>query len=167
MAGPAPVIDCRRFLRAGAAGTLAAAGLPIPALAESPRRGGTLKCIGLEPVSFDVHASPAEGTALVSSLVRRTLFKLAAGHGGSSDSALVPDLALKVDMSRDGRIYTIALRPGVRWEDKELAADQVHYLFPPAPRQVSSWAPWVRQYEPRSSLDRGAQLESVWLSRRP
>jgi prepilin-type N-terminal cleavage/methylation domain-containing protein len=36
------VIDRRRFLRAAAAGTLAAAGLPIPALAESPRRGGTL-----------------------------------------------------------------------------------------------------------------------------
>jgi peptide/nickel transport system substrate-binding protein len=135
-------MDRRRFLRAAAAGTLAGAGLPLPALAESPRRGGTLKCIGLEPASYDMHASPAEDTALASSLVRRTLFKLTTGsRPGFSDSVVVPDLALKADMSRDGRIYTIALRPGVRWEDKapvrgrELVAADVKYSLERALRR--------------------------------
>ena len=37
---------------------------------------------------------------------------------GPSDFTLVPDLALKADVSKDGRVYTIALRPGVRWESR-------------------------------------------------
>jgi ABC-type transport system substrate-binding protein len=51
-------------------------------------------------------------------------------------------------------------------EIQRRAADQVYYLFPPATRQASSWAPWLRGYQPRSSTDRGMQLESVWIARR-
>jgi hypothetical protein len=29
---------------------------------------------------------------------------------------------------------------------------------------VSSWAPRVRNYGPKNSFDRGAQLEVVWLT---
>jgi ABC-type transport system substrate-binding protein len=49
--------------------------------------------------------------------VRRTLFKFANGaRSGPSDFTLAPDLALKARISADGRLYTITLRPGVRWE---------------------------------------------------
>jgi hypothetical protein len=44
-------------------------------------------------------------------------------------------------------------------------AERVYYVFTPAPRSVHSWAPRVRAYGPRNSLDRGAQLEAVWLDR--
>ena len=111
-------MERRRFLFAGAGAALAAA-WPDPARADAPRRGGTLKCIAPEPWSFDVHAVSSEATALLSSLVRRTLFKQAAGpRHGSGDITLLPDLALKAEVTRDGRTYTLALRPGVRWEDK-------------------------------------------------
>ena len=124
-------MDRRRFLSA-AAGALAAGSAPRAGAAESPRRGGTLKAIGIEPGSFDPHLSPAEATALVSSLVRRTLFKLGAG-ARAGESALIPDLALKVESSRDGRLQTLTLRPGVRWENRtpvrgrEVVAADVKY----------------------------------------
>ena len=76
--------------------------------------------------------SPA--TPLISSFVRRTLFKFVNGaRYGPSDFRLVPDLALKAKASADGRLYTITLRPGVRWEGKppvngrELTAADVKY----------------------------------------
>jgi hypothetical protein len=49
---------------------------------------------------------------------------------------------------------------------QRLAVDQALCLFPPAPRRISSWSPWLRQYAPKNSMDRGAQLEGVWLARR-
>jgi peptide/nickel transport system substrate-binding protein len=108
----------RGFLGLGAGAALVAA-WPHGARAGGTRRGGSLKCIAPEPVSLDVHATADEATALLSSLVRRTLFKVAAGpRHGPADFTLLPDLALKAEVARDGRTYTLALRPGVRWEDK-------------------------------------------------
>ena len=127
----------RDFLKlsAGAAATLA--GPPGLALAgPRPKRGGVLKVIGLEPPTFDAHGTISYQTQLMSSFVRRTLFKYVNGARYSpSDFTLVPDLALKADVSKDGRVYTIVLRPGVRWESRapvkgrELVAADVKYSF--------------------------------------
>jgi ABC-type transport system substrate-binding protein len=78
-----------------------------------PKRGGTLKHIGLDPWSFDVQGSGGDPAQLISSFVRRTLFKLTAS---AAQPKLVPDLALKAEATPDGQTYTIALRPGVMWE---------------------------------------------------
>jgi ABC-type transport system substrate-binding protein len=43
------------------------------------------------------------------------------------------------------------------------AAAQVYYLHAPVPKGIASWTPRVKNYAPRNSLDRGAQLEVVWL----
>ena len=43
------------------------------------------------------------------------------------------------------------------------AAERVYYVYPPTPKSLAAWSPRVRDYEPTDSLDRGAQLESVWL----
>src|SRR5712691_1422630 len=105
----------RRFLMIGA-GAIAAA-IPRPARAQAPTRGGVLKHIGIEPSTFDVQATAADPTQLVSSFVRRTLFKFVNGaRFGASDFTLAPDLALRADVSADGTVYTIKLRRGVRWE---------------------------------------------------
>jgi len=132
----------RDFLKL-AAGAAAATWSPRAAFAEPrPRRGGVLKVIGLEPPSFDTHGTISAQTQLLSSLVRRTLFKFVNGaRYGASDFTLVPDLALKAEVSRDGRVYTIALRPGVRWEarapvnGRELVAADVKYSFERAIRK--------------------------------
>ncbi|MBF8287074.1 MAG: SBP bac 5 protein [Candidatus Rokubacteria bacterium] len=126
----------RDFLKlAGSAAAIAAAPGEVFAQAQ-PRRGGVLKQIGFEPPTFDTHATISFQTQLISSFVRRTLFKFVNGAKyGPSDFTPVPDLALKADVSKDGRVYTIALRPGVRWESRapvngrELVAADVKYSF--------------------------------------
>jgi peptide/nickel transport system substrate-binding protein len=125
----------RDFIRLGTSGAaVALAGAPVRAAAQAPKRGGVLKHIGLEPPTFDIHASVSYQTQLISSFVHRTLFKFANGaKHAPSDFTLVPDLALKADTSPDGKTYTLALRRGVRWESRapvngrELVATDVKY----------------------------------------
>ena len=82
-----------------------------------PRRGGVLKHIGIEPPTFDIHGPACDPTQLVSSFTRRGLFKFVNGSRyGPSDFTLIPDLALNASLSGDGRVYTITLRRGVKWE---------------------------------------------------
>jgi ABC-type transport system substrate-binding protein len=128
----AQVIGRRRFLAIGAG--VAATAIPRRAPARPPTCGGVLKHIGLEPSTFDVHATAAHQTQLVSSFVRRSLFKLVNGaRYGPSDFTIVPDLALRATVSSDGKAYTIALRPEVRWESRppvngrEMVASDVKY----------------------------------------
>jgi peptide/nickel transport system substrate-binding protein len=151
--GAAGALGRRRFL-AVAAGAVAAAAAPRPAPAnERPIRGGVLKQIGLDPPTFDVHATTSFETKLVSSFVRRTLFKFVNGaRYEPSDFTLAPDLALKAAVSADGRTYTITLRPGVRWESRppvngrELVAGDVKYSIERALRK-SPYAPLLGPVE--------------------
>ena len=150
----------RRFL-ALATGAAVTAAVPGRARAtERPLRGGVLKQIGLEPHTFDVHATASCETQLVSSLVRRTLFKVV--HGARyrpSDFTLAPDLALKALVSADGRTYTIALRPDVRWESRppvngrELVATDVKHSLERALRK-SPYAPLLGPVERIDAPDR-------------
>jgi ABC-type transport system substrate-binding protein len=126
-------IGRRDFLKV-AAGTAAVAAAPRAAWAQQPKRGGVLKHVGLEPPTFDIQATVSYQTQLISSFVHRQLFKFVNGATyGASDFTRVPDLALKAEVSKDGKIYTIALRPGVRWEQRapvngrEVVAADVKY----------------------------------------
>jgi peptide/nickel transport system substrate-binding protein len=133
--GAARTLGRRRFLMIGAGA--AAAMVPRPARAqERPIRGGVLKHIGIEPSTFDVQATAAYQTQLLSSFVHRTLFKFVNGaRFGPSDFTLLPDLALRADVSADGKVYTIKLRRGVRWEarppvnGREVVASDVKYTM--------------------------------------
>src|ERR1700740_3003694 len=114
----AAVLGRGQFLAITAA-TPPAVAIPRRVGAQGPNRGGILKVIGLEPPSFDIHGTASYQTQLVSSFVHRTLFKFVNGAKyGPSDFTRVPDLALKADVSPDGRVYTIKLRPGGRWESR-------------------------------------------------
>jgi peptide/nickel transport system substrate-binding protein len=117
-----------------ASGIATVVAAPLRAHARTHRRGGVLKHVGLEPATFDIQTTVSPATPLISSLVRRTLFKFVNGaRYGPSDFRLLPDLALKAEASADGRLYTITLRPGVRWEEKppvdgrEVTAADVKY----------------------------------------
>jgi peptide/nickel transport system substrate-binding protein len=136
-----PRLSRRDFARI-TAGAAALAATPGTASARQPRRGGVIKHVGIEPSSFDIHATAASPTQLMSSFVRRTLFKVVQGpRYGPSDFTLAPDLALRADVSRDGTVYTIALRPGVRWESRpplngrELTSADVKYSLDRAVRK--------------------------------
>ena len=152
-------IGRREFLKV-TGGTAAALAAPRMARAQQPKRGGVLKHIGLEPPSFDIHATVSYQTQLVSSFVHRTLFKFVNGpQYNPSDFTLVPDLALKVEVSRDGRQYTITLRQGVRWEPRppvngrELVAADVKYSLERAAKK-SGYASLLGQLEGVETPDR-------------
>ena len=152
-------IGRREFLKV-TGGTAAVLAAPRMARAQQPKRGGVLKHIGLEPPSFDIHATVSYQTQLVSSFVHRTLFKFVNGpQYNPSDFTLVPDLALKVEVSRDGRQYTITLRQGVRWEPRppvngrELVAADVKYSLERAAKK-SGYASLLGQLEAVETPDK-------------
>ncbi|HSL49339.1 MAG TPA: ABC transporter substrate-binding protein, partial [Candidatus Deferrimicrobiaceae bacterium] len=145
-------ISRRSFVKL-AAGAAVAGSVPRAAIAQGPRRGGVIKHIGLEPPSFDIHGTVSYQTQLASSFVHRTLFKFVNGaKHAPSDYTLVPDLALKADVSKDGKMYTIALRPGVRWENRaplggrELTSADVKYSLERAVKK-SGYASLLGQIE--------------------
>ena len=149
----------RDFVRA-AAGAAALGGIPSVARAQQPKRGGVIKHIGLEPPSFDIHGTVSYQTQLASSFVHRTLFKFVQGTKyGPSDFTLAPDLALRADVSKDGKVYTIALRPGVRWESRaplngrELTSADVKYTFDRAVKK-SGYANLLGQIEEVETPDK-------------
>jgi peptide/nickel transport system substrate-binding protein len=142
----------RDFVRT-AAGAAALGAMPAVARAQQPKRGGVIKHVGLEPPSFDIHGTVSYQTQLASSFVHRTLFKVVQGvKYGPSDFTLAPDLALRADVSKDGKVYTIALRPGVRWESRpplhgrELTSADVKYTFDRAVKK-SGYANLLGQIE--------------------
>ena len=149
----------RDFVRV-AAGAAALGGMPAVARAQQPKRGGVIKHIGLEPPSFDIHGTVSYQTQLASSFVHRTLLKFVQGTKyGPSDFTLAPDLALRAEVSKDGKVYTIALRPGVRWESRpplngrELTSADVKYTFDRALKK-SGYANLLGQIEAVETPDK-------------
>jgi peptide/nickel transport system substrate-binding protein len=149
----------REFVKL-AAGGAALLATPGSALAQRPKRGGVLKHIGLEPPTLDIQATASYQTQLISSFVHRGLFKFVNGATyGPSDFTLLPDLALKADVSKDGRTYTITLRQGVRWEQRppvngrELVAADVKYSMGRALKK-SPYANLLGQVEGIETPDR-------------
>ena len=112
--------------------TLAGAG----ASAQAPRAGGTLRAVfSADPPTLD----PAHATDTTSSAVIRQVFDGLL----ELDETLtpVPALARRVDASADGRVYTFALRPGVRFHNgREVRAADVKYSFE---RAAKGKRPWV------------------------
>ena len=86
--------------------------------------------------------------------------------GQAGNRSLVSDARMDALLEAQRRALSRRDRKWLIDDIQRLATDQVHYLFTPSPRLTSCWAPWVRHYQPRTSLDRGAQLETVWISRR-
>ena len=103
---------------------------------EAPRPGGTLRAVfSADPPTLD----PAHATDTTSSAVIRQVFDGLL----ELDETLtpVPALARSVRVSPDGRVYTFALRPGVRFHNgRELRAADVKYSFE---RAAKGKRPWV------------------------
>jgi ABC-type transport system substrate-binding protein len=84
--------------------------------------------------------------------------------GQAGNRSHVTDTQLDV-MLEAQRCYTSASsRRKIIHDIQRRAAAYVYYVYTPYPKAVSSWAPRVRNYGPKNSFDRGAQLEVVWLT---
>jgi peptide/nickel transport system substrate-binding protein len=83
--------------------------------------------------------------------------------GQAGNRSHVADAQLDVMLEAQRRLTSQSSRKKIIDEIQRRAAAQVYYVFTPYPRNVSSWAPRVRNYAPKNSFDRGAQLEVVWV----
>ncbi|WP_131740789.1 ABC transporter substrate-binding protein [Actinomadura roseirufa] len=90
-----------------------------------PRDGGTLRVIGSSDVEhLDTAAVTSVGAYGLARVYARTLFGTRASNVFSETVPVQPDVAARVptrengDISRDGRTYTIRLRPGVQWNTR-------------------------------------------------
>ncbi|MBI1847856.1 MAG: hypothetical protein HY294_02175 [Candidatus Rokubacteria bacterium] len=122
----------------GAAAVAGAAGLTLgaPALeAQTPKRGGTLRIRGEEPLGFDPHQTLSYRTMTNLSFVMSRLPKVKAGASiRPGTTPLESDLAESWTQPSD-TTYVFKLRRGVHWHKKapvdgrELTAEDVKYTY--------------------------------------
>jgi ABC-type transport system substrate-binding protein len=85
--------------------------------------------------------------------------------GQPNNRSHVSDTRLDVLLDAQRRDTARSSRKKIVDDIQRHAAAQVYYVYTPYPKNVSSWAPWVKNYGCKNSLDRGAQLEVVWIDR--
>jgi len=109
--------------------------LALPTAAVGQKKGGTLRgAFGSDPPTLD----PAQATDTTSSAVIRQIFDTLV----ELDETLkpVPALAERWTVSKDQKVYTFALRPGVRFHHgRELRATDIKFSFERAARGKRPW----------------------------
>jgi peptide/nickel transport system substrate-binding protein len=135
-----PSVSRRDLLRLGGAalavGATSGLGLPAPAEAQTPRRGGIFHLrSAVQPVHFDPHLTVSFATMIPLSFAYSRLVKVKAGPAVSPGTQPVEgDLAEAWERTGD-TTYVFKLRKGVRWHSKppvngrELTADDVKYTY--------------------------------------
>jgi len=74
------------------------------------------------------NANPMYATDSVDSAVSRLIF--AGLFEYDNDNKLVPNLADKIDLDKTGKIYTVTLKPDLKWHDgQKLTADDVVFTY--------------------------------------
>jgi peptide/nickel transport system substrate-binding protein len=105
------------------------------ALAQQPKRGGVLRIAEREAPSLDPHLNISFLTHTHVSLAYGQLVRFPHGPEQShpTDFSIVPDVAERWTVSKDGTVYTFQLRRGVKFHNKppvngrEVTADDVKY----------------------------------------
>ena len=109
--------------------------LATDTFAQQPKRGGVLRIAEREAPGLDPHLSISFLTHSYVSLTYSQLVRFPNGPEQKSptDFSILPDLAEKWTVSKDGKVYTFTLRKGVRFHNKppvngrELVAEDVKY----------------------------------------
>src|SRR5215468_2923698 len=131
--------------------------VPTPADAQQPKRGGVFRIAEREAPSLDPHLSISFLTHSYVSLSYSQLVRFPNGPEQKSptDFSILPDLAEKWTVSRDGRVYTFQLRRGVRFHNKppvnarEVTADDVKYSL----ERFMAKSAFRTRFEPVTGVD--------------
>jgi len=83
--------------------------------------------------------------------------------GHPDNRSRVADRALDALLDIQRRATSTAARRRAIADIQRHVAERVYCVYTPTPRSLAAWTPRVRGYVPTDSLDRGAQLEAVWL----
>ena len=125
--------------------------------AQQPKRGGTLRMAVREAPSLDPHLSVSFLTHSYVSLAYSGLVRFAYGPEakGTADFTIMPDLAEKWTVSKDGTVYTFHLRKGVKFHNKppvngrEVTAEDVKYSL----ERFSEKSGFRARFEPVQTID--------------
>ncbi len=133
----------RDLLAVGGAAALYTAS---PALAQTPKRGGTLRAIvNPEPPGLIMGLNQLLPTLQVAGKIYQSLLRY------SFELKPMPCLAKSWTISPDGRVYTFTLQPNVKWHDGEaFTADDVVYSTTEFLKETH--ARWRAMYERCSSI---------------
>jgi ABC-type transport system substrate-binding protein len=131
--------------------------VPGPAPAQQPKRGGVLRIAEREAPGLDPHLSISFLTHSYVSLSYGQLVRFPNGPEQKSptDFSILPDLAEKWTVSKDGKVYTFSLRKGVRFHNKppvngrELVAEDVKYSL----ERFMAKSGFATRFEPVSAID--------------
>src|SRR2546430_35034 len=132
--------------------------LAIPgAQAQTPKRGGVLRIAEREAPGLDPHLSISFLTHSYVSLAYSQLVRFPNGpeQKHPADFAILPDLAEKWTVSKDGKVYTFSLRKGVHFHNKppvngrELVADDVKYSL----ERFMAKSGFKERFEPVQAID--------------
>src|SRR4029077_11162002 len=115
--------------------------------AAQPKRGGVIRIAEREAPSLDPHLSISLLTHSYVSLSYSQLVRFPNGPEQKSptDFSILPDLAEKWTVSKDGKVYTFSLRKGVLCHNKppvncrEVSADDVKYSLERFMSGAPSW----------------------------
>ena len=115
-------------------------------LAQQPKRGGVIRIAEREAPGLDPHLSISFLTHSYVSLSYSMLVRFPNGPEQKSptDFSILPDLAEKWTVSKDGKVYTFNLRKGVTFHNKppvngrEVSAEDVKYSLERGNSRVSS-----------------------------
>ena len=128
-----------------------------PALAQQPKRGGVLRVAEREAPGLDPHLSISFLTHSYVSLTYSQLVRFPNGPEQKSptDFSILPDLAEKWMVSKDGKVYTFTLRKGVRFHNKppvngrEATAEDVKYSL----ERFMAKSGFRDRFEPVTAID--------------
>ena len=149
----------RDFLATGA-GAAALAARPVRALAQTPRRGGTLSIRAWDPPHFDVSLVHAYRTHVAISFTHSRLLRYRAGAAVKPGSLVIEgDLAESWTQPTD-TTYVFKLRRGVRFHPRppvngrELTAEDVKFTFERMLTEAGSNASMYRAISKVEAVDR-------------
>jgi peptide/nickel transport system substrate-binding protein len=128
-----------------------------PVAAQQPKRGGTLRMAVREAPNLDPHLSVSFLTHSYVSLAYSGLVRFAYGPEakGTSDFTIMPDLAEKWTVSKDGTVYTFHLRTGVKFHNKppvngrEVTAEDVKWSL----ERFMAKSGFRARFDPVQSID--------------
>jgi peptide/nickel transport system substrate-binding protein len=131
--------------------------VPVSALAQQPKRGGVLRIAEREAPSLDPHLSISFLTHSYVSLSYSQLVRFPNGpeQKSATDFAILPDLAEKWTISKDGKVYTFNLRKGVKFHNKppvngrELTAEDVKFSL----ERFMAKSGFNTRFEPVTAID--------------
>ena len=127
------------------------------ALAQQPKRGGVLRIAEREAPGLDPHNSISFLTHSYVSLTYSQLVRFPNGpeQRSPTDFSIMPDLAEKWVVSKDGKIYTFSLRKSVRFHNKppvngrEATAEDVKYSL----ERFMAKSAFRDRFEPVQAID--------------